>query len=115
MKIAIDPGHGMGNRRAGVFDPGATKRVGTETFAEADIVLRYGHTLRKLLEDRGISVFMTRTSSADPASVSRRARRAAAAGCTHYVSVHLNAAESSRAHGVEMLFRNEIKDKALAD
>lgn len=27
MKIAIDPGHGMGNRRAGVFDPGATRRV----------------------------------------------------------------------------------------
>jgi N-acetylmuramoyl-L-alanine amidase len=115
MKIAIDPGHGMGNRRAGVFDPGATRRVGTETFAEADIVLRYGHTLRALLEDRGISVFMTRTSSADSASVSRRARRASEAGCTHYVSLHLNAAESSQAHGVEVLFRNEIKDKALAD
>lgn len=38
MRIAIDPGHGMGNSTAGVFDPGATRRVGTETFAEADIV-----------------------------------------------------------------------------
>jgi len=115
MKIAIDPGHGMGNRKTGVFDPGATKKVGTETFAEADIVLRYGHTLRKLLEDGGINVFMTRTSSADSASVGRRARRAAEAGCTHYVSLHLNSSESRQANGVEVLFRDELKDKPLAD
>jgi len=115
MKIAIDPGHGMGNRRARVFDPGATARVGTETFAEADIVLRYGHTLRQLLEDHGTSVFMTRTSSADSASVGQRARRAREAECTHFVSLHLNAAENPQANGVEVLFRSEGKDRPLAD
>jgi N-acetylmuramoyl-L-alanine amidase len=115
MKIAIDPGHGMGNSTAGVFDPGATKRVGTETFAEADIVLRYGHTLRQLFEDNGIAVFMTRTSSADSAAVGRRARRAAAAGCTHFVSLHLNSSTSAQANGIEVLFRDELKDRALAE
>lgn len=115
MKIAIDPGHGMGNSAAGVFDPGATKRVGTETFAEADIVLRYGHTLRRLLEDSGLEVFMTRTSSADSAAVGRRARRATEAGCTHFVSLHLNSSTSAQANGIEVLFRDEVKDRALAE
>lgn len=114
MRIAIDPGHGMGNSSAGVFDPGATRRVGTETFAEADIVLRYGHTLRQLLEDNGVEVFMTRTSSADSAAVGRRARRATDAGCTHFVSLHLNAATSAQAHGLEVLIRDEAKDRPLA-
>jgi N-acetylmuramoyl-L-alanine amidase len=114
MKIAIDPGHGMGNRRAGSFDPGATNTSGTETFAEADIVLRYGHTLRQLLENAGLEVFMTRTSSADSAPLGRRARRAADAGCTRFVSLHLNAAESAQANGIEVLFRNEQKDRPLA-
>lgn len=115
MRIAIDPGHGMGNSSAGVFDPGATKRVGTDTFAEADIVLRYGHTLRQLLEDNGVEVFMTRTSSADSAAVGRRARRATDAGCTHFVSLHLNSSSSAQANGVEVLFRDEEKDRPLAE
>jgi N-acetylmuramoyl-L-alanine amidase len=115
MKIAIDPGHGMGNARAGVFDPGATKRVGGETFAEADIVLRYGHTLKRLFEEQGNEVFMTRTSSADSAAVGRRARRATEAGSKVYVSLHLNSATSSQANGIEVLFRDEQKDRPLAE
>jgi N-acetylmuramoyl-L-alanine amidase len=115
MKVAIDPGHGMSNVSSGVFDPGAVKRVGDVTFAEADIVLRYGHTLKKLFEQNGIEVFMTRTSSADPAPVSGRARRAATAGCTHFVSLHLNAHQTSQANGVEVQFRSIQKDKPLAD
>jgi len=115
MKVAIDPGHGMSNASAGVFDPGAVKRVGGVTFAEADIVLRYGHTLRRLFEDSGIEVFMTRSSSADPAPVGRRARRAADAGCTHFVSLHMNSFRTSQANGVEVQFRDSRKDKPLAD
>lgn len=61
MKVAIDPGHGMSNRTAGVLDPGATSKAGNETFAEADITLRYGLTLKELFQDGGIEVFMTRT------------------------------------------------------
>lgn len=115
MKVAIDPGHGMSNASSGVFDPGAVKRVGNVTFAEADIVLRYGHTLKRLFEQNGIEVFMTRTSSADPAPVGDRARRATAAGCTHFVSLHLNAHNTAQANGVEVQFRSIQKDKPLAD
>jgi N-acetylmuramoyl-L-alanine amidase len=115
MKICVDAGHGMNNKKAEVFDPGATKKVGTETFAEADIVLRYAHTLRQALEAMGKSVFMTRTSSADSAPVVRRATRAANAGCDKFISLHLNSNTSAQANGVEVLFRDAAKDKPLAD
>lgn len=115
MKIAIDPGHGMSNSKAGVFDPGAVKKVGSESFAEADIVLRYGLTLKKLCQDRGVDVFMTRSSSADSAPVGGRAKRAVNAGCTHFISLHLNSSTSSQANGVEVEFRDDHKDKPLAN
>lgn len=115
MKIAVDPGHGMSNRKAGVFDPGATAFDGADTFAEADIVLRYGLTLRKALLAAGAEVFMTRTSSADPAPVGTRAGRAATVGCETFVSLHLNADDNLKANGVEIQYRDEEKDKPLAD
>lgn len=115
MKVAIDPGHGMNNASPGVFDPGAVKRVGNVTFAEADIVLRYGHTLRRLFEQNGVEVFMTRTSSADSAPVGGRAARATNANCTHFVSLHMNSFRTSQANGVEVQYRSNQKDKPLAD
>jgi N-acetylmuramoyl-L-alanine amidase len=105
----------MNNASPGVFDTGAVKKVGNDTFAEADIVLRYGLTLKKLFEDDAISVFMTRSSSADPAPVGGRATRAKNAGCTHFISLHLNSSGSSQASGVEVEFRDDQKDKLLAD
>ena len=115
VKVAIDPGHGMGNKKAGVFDPGATASEGGVRFAEADIALRYAFTLRKLLEQRGVATFMTRTNSVDPAPVGLRASRAANAGCTHFVSLHLNSDKSPKANGVEVQYRSDKKDKPLAD
>lgn len=115
MKIAIDPGHGLSNRKNDVFDPGATQKVGAETFAEADITLRYGLTLRKVFQDNGIETFMTRSSSADQAPLGRRASRARVAGSTHFISLHLNASDSPQAHGVEIQFRDDTKDKPLAE
>ena len=114
MKIAIDPGHGMNNSAPGVFDPGATKTVNGVTFAEADVVLRYGLTLKEKLEGQNISFFMTRSSSANSAPVGGRATRAKNAGCTHFVSLHLNSAGSPTASGIEVLFRDDNKDRPLA-
>jgi N-acetylmuramoyl-L-alanine amidase len=115
MKVAIDPGHGMDNASPGVFDTGAVKRIGSDTFAEADIVLRYALTLKQLFEANGISVFMTRSSSADSAPVGGRATRAKNAGCTHFISLHMNSFSRSQANGVEVQYRDDQKDKPLAD
>jgi N-acetylmuramoyl-L-alanine amidase len=114
MKVAIDPGHGFSNRSAGVFDPGATHKEGQTNFQEADIALQYGLALKQTLADRGINSFMTRTNNTDAAPVALRASRAKEAGCDAYISFHLNDAEDDAAHGLEVLYRSDVKDKALA-
>lgn len=114
MKIAIDAGHGMGNARRGVYDPGAAAKAGAQAFAEADIVLGYALALGNLCEQSQIECFMTRGSSTEPAPVGGRAARAGAAGCTHFVSIHLNSSAQPRANGLEVLYRDEKKDRPLA-
>jgi N-acetylmuramoyl-L-alanine amidase len=114
MKVAIDPGHGLGNRTPGVFDSGATHREGDTTFQEADITLQYGLELRQALASRHLSNFMTRADRNDAAPVVQRASRARDEGCDVFVSFHLNDAEDDTAHGLEVLFRSDTKDKALA-
>lgn len=115
MKIAVDPGHGMSNKSSGVFDSGATATKNGVTFREADITLQYGLTLRETLIARGADVFMTRSNDTDPAPVGTRASRAAKAGCEMFVALHLNADDDSSANGVEVEYRDDEKDKPLAD
>lgn len=112
-KIAVDPGHGMSNRRPGLFDPGATHNENGTNFQEADIALRYGLTLRDKLKAAGKNVFMTRDDNQDPAPVGERAGNAQAASCDGFISLHLNDAEDDSAHGVEVLY-NDDNDRALA-
>lgn len=109
MRIAIDAGHGMSNRTPGVFDPGAT----AGGILEADVALAYALALRAALELAGIATWLVRDSNDAPTPVGQRAARAAQAGCTAFVSLHLNAADSAAAHGIEVLYRFP-KDLLLA-
>lgn len=104
MKICVDPGHGMSNRRRGVFDPGCTHSENGFLFRESDIVLKYGLTLKDVLRARGVPLFMTRDDDADHAPVGRRAGNAEDAGCDRFVSIHVNDADSDTANGLEVLF-----------
>lgn len=113
MKVCIDPGHGMSNRTAGVFDPGCTHTENGFPFREADIVLKYGLTLKDILRARAIEVFMTRDDSTDPAPVGKRATNAKNAGCDKLVSIHVNDFDDDSANGFEVLF-GKSKDEALA-
>ena len=113
MKICVDPGHGMSNRSAGVFDPGATHTENGFLFREADIALKYGLTLKDELRARGIEVFMTRDDDLDHAPVGSRARNAKNAGCDRFISLHLNDFDDDAANGVETLFSG-ADDKPLA-
>lgn len=112
-KIAVDPGHGMSNRRPGLFDPGAMHDENGTKFQEADIALRYGLTLRDKLKAAGKNVFMTRDDNQDPAPVGERAGNAQAAACDGFISLHLNDADDDNAHGLEVLY-NDDGDRALA-
>lgn len=102
MTIILDPGHGMGNRRAGVFDPGAVSGGSRE----ADIALAWVNELRNILLAAGHKVARTRIDNNDPAPVSRRAAIARQYGGEIMLSIHCNAANGT-ANGTETFYRGE--------
>lgn len=103
IKVCIDPGHGMSNRKFGVYDPGCVHGSNDE----APIALSWAFELEKALIARGIPVFLTRRSADDHCPVATRASRAQAANCTHLISIHVNDADSAEANGTETLYRDD--------
>lgn len=108
MTICIDPGHGMGNRRRGIFDPGAC----AGGLREADIAMDWANTLRDALQSLGHRVVRTRVNNEDPAPVSRRDDIAISYRCDRMISLHCNAT-NGRANGTETFYRG-ADDRAMA-
>jgi len=109
MLVVIDPGHGMGNRKSGRYDPGAE----SNGITEAEIVMTWANELRDILRARKIAVVRTRTDAKDPCSISERARIAKRYGGTIMLSLHCNAANGV-ARGTETFYRGaENKSKAV--
>lgn len=106
IKLCIDPGHGMSNRRDGRYDPGAV----SGGLQEADVALMWALTGKWVLQREGIEVFLTRDDDRDEAPVGLRDDRAGQAGCTHFISLHCNAGGG---RGAETYFRDEA-DEAFA-
>ena len=95
LTIAVDPGH----------PPiGATGPTG---LYEGDAVLAVGERVRALLEQRGATVVMTRTTP-DPVALAARPIMARRANAHALVSIHLNALPDGvnpfSAHGTETYF-----------
>ena len=103
--VCIDPGHGMSNRRANIYDPGATVKVGKQEFTEAGIVMDWANELKIQLEALGCKVIRTRINDTDAAPVGDRAGIAKKYGCDALISLHCNAADG-RANGTETFHRN---------
>jgi N-acetylmuramoyl-L-alanine amidase len=101
IKVCIDPGHGMSNKKSGAYDPGAM-HGGLE---EADVALQIALTLKWALEKAGIATLLTRTNDRGDDPVATRDNRATAAGCTHFLSIHLNSGASG-VSGVETFYRD---------
>ncbi|MEW6524839.1 MAG: N-acetylmuramoyl-L-alanine amidase [Bacillota bacterium] len=108
--VLIDPGHGKP-------DPGASGPGGA---VETDIVLAIGLQLRDLLESRGVTVVMTRTTDqdlADPGerSLSKRKRQdldrrvqlANEVVPEAVLSIHANAFPSSQWYGAQVFYQAE--------
>lgn len=106
--ICLDPGHGMSNRKALVYDSGAE----SNGYTEADIVMEFANVLRLELVARGFKVVRTRVNHKDPCPVSRRDDIARAYGAVCMISLHCNAADGN-ARGTETFFRGE-DDRAFA-
>lgn len=115
MKVCIDPGHGMSNKKSGIYDPGATHVESGTNFEEATITLRYGLTLKDILRSQGVEIFMTRDDAEDHAPVGTRAKNAKLAGCDAFISFHLNDVEDDRANGLEVLYGNAGNAKLAGD
>ena len=109
MTIILDPGHGMSNRRAGTFDPGAV----SNGHREADIVMAWANELRGVLRARGHRVIRTRIDHVDPAPIGKRANIARQYGGDIMLSLHCNAANGT-ANGSETFYRGSDR-KPLAE
>lgn len=99
-KLCIDPGHGMGNRTPSKYDPGACAN-GHE---EANVALQYALAIKYVFAREGIGVFLTRDDANDYDPVGTRDNRAKAEGCTHFLSLHLNAGGGT---GTETFYRGD--------
>ncbi|MCL2207822.1 MAG: N-acetylmuramoyl-L-alanine amidase [Fibromonadales bacterium] len=78
--IVIDPGHGG-------KDPGA---IGYKSLQEKDVVLSVGLKLRKILEEKGFAVKMTRSTD-EFIDLGKRPKMASDWGGDLFVSLHCNA------------------------
>lgn len=107
LKLAVDPGHGMDNRKPGVFDPGCVRGE----IRESGIALAWAQELERACLKRGVHVWLTRRDSVTPAPLNKRVAAAQQNGCTHLISLHVNDAADPRANGVETLVRGPLTDR----
>lgn len=108
LSICMDPGHGMGNKRRGVYDTGAVSG-GVE---EATIAMTWVNELRARLQKDGHRVIRTRVDAKDPCPVWRRDDIAVSYGCDIMLSFHCNAA-NGKASGTEVFYRG-ADDREMA-
>jgi N-acetylmuramoyl-L-alanine amidase len=119
--IVIDPGHGRGNSKPGVFDPGAVRRgadspTGKEN-TEAEIALRAALDLEQAIASRrdetGLHAMLTRRDHDDSVALKKRLTIARQARADLLVSLHCNADPdpdgpgNPQARGFQVLYRSE--------
>ena len=112
--IVIDPGHGMFNRRDGVFDPGAVNSE--EKANEASMVLDLALTLKYVANTKfkgKIRFVFTRLDNSSHCSLAYRTRVTKETGPKAFISLHMNAA-NGKATGIETIYASKNKDSALA-
>lgn len=106
-RVVIDPGHGG-------YDPGATGPTGLK---EKDVTLDVAHRVAPVLAREGVQVVLTRDDDRF-VSLEERTARANGFGADLFISIHCNASENGRGHGVETYVldttRDDISDRVAA-
>jgi N-acetylmuramoyl-L-alanine amidase len=95
--IVIDAGHGMGNRKKDVHDPGAVY----DGKKESEIVLDQAKRIKNELTKKGHNVKLTRKDETTNTSLAQRVNCANSQNADVFVSLHCNAAENQDARGYE--------------
>ena len=98
--IVIDAGHGG-------KDPGAIGR--RLHIKERDLTLSIAKKLKRILEDNGIRIMMTRDSDVS-VPLPERVRIANSSGADLFVSIHINASRSRSMNGFECYYLSEATD-----
>jgi len=103
--IVIDAGHGG-------KDPGAIgRRLGIK---ETDLTLAMARKVKRVLEDNGIKIIMTRDSD-EFVPLPERVRIANSSGADLFISIHINASRSRSMNGFECYYLSEAtNDNARA-
>jgi N-acetylmuramoyl-L-alanine amidase len=101
-KIVVDPGHG--GKDAGTSVPGG--------LTEKEVTLDIGLRLRRLLEQAGFEVVMTRDKD-EAVPLRQRTALANAQGADLFVSIHLNWIDRSQARGMETYYLGATEDPEL--
>lgn len=117
--VLLDPGHGMGNKAPGVYDPGIVGVAGTK---EAELALDYALTLAQKIHDvsaGGVRVGLTRKDQATPCSLGDRVRNAKRQQADLLLSLHFNgdgqegnSAADGKTKGCEVIYRRMPGDVA---
>lgn len=117
--VLLDPGHGMGNKAPGVYDPGI---IGVADTKEAELALDYALTLAQKIHDvsnGGVRVGLTRKDQTAPCSLGDRVRMAKRQQVDLLLSLHFNgdgnegnSAADGKAKGCEVIYRRMPGDAA---
>lgn len=108
MTISLDPGHGGSDSGANAF--------GTK---ESDLTLKIAQYCKEELAKYDVNVVMTRTtdtrlSEEAAMDLKNRVEVAKKTGASYFISIHINSAQNSAAHGAEVYYPNTSGNKNLS-
>lgn len=108
MTICLDPGHGGSDSGATAF--GAK---------ESNLTLKVAQYCKEELAKYDVNVVMTRTtdtrlSEEAAMDLKNRVEVAKKAGASYFISIHINSAQNSAAHGAEVYYPNTSGNKNLS-
>lgn len=108
MTICLDPGHGGSDSGANAFGQ-----------KESALTLKIANYCKEELEKYDVNVVMTRTTDTRPSEnaaqdLKDRVMTAKKAGASYIISIHLNSAANTSAHGAEVYFPNTSGNASLS-
>ena len=108
MTICLDPGHGGSDSGANAFGQ-----------KESALTLKIANYCKEELEKYDVNVVMTRTTDTRPSEnaaqdLIERVKTAKKAGASYIISIHLNSAANTSAHGAEVYFPNTSGNASLS-
>lgn len=108
MTICLDPGHGGSDSGANAFGQ-----------KESALTLKIANYCKEELAKYDVNVVMTRTTDTRPSENTAqdlidRVMMAKKAGASYIISIHLNSATSTSAHGAEVYFPNTSGNASLS-